>query len=67
MNPQVGAEVQKIRYNVYAKQKNVNNPSLIFNTHIDTVPPFFPARMDDTNLYGIVHININYHCFKLCF
>jgi len=44
-------EVGADRFNVHA----VNNgatPRLIFNTHIDTVPPFYESSEDDTYIYG---------------
>jgi acetylornithine deacetylase len=28
------------------------DPVVTLSTHMDTVPPFFPSREDDTNLYG---------------
>ncbi|MFZ0737709.1 MAG: M20/M25/M40 family metallo-hydrolase [Candidatus Acidiferrales bacterium] len=37
------------RANVYAAR---GNPDVILCTHIDTVPPFFPAREDSEFLYG---------------
>lgn len=39
------------RDNVFAHRGNPN-PRLLFNSHIDTVPPFFPARLQDGILYG---------------
>lgn len=40
------------RDNVYIHRPGVANPRLIFNSHIDTVPPFFPATKDETWLRG---------------
>lgn len=40
------------RFNVYASQNGNKKPALLFNSHIDTVPPFLPARTDGTTLYG---------------
>jgi acetylornithine deacetylase len=37
------------RINVIAA---VGEPSLVFSTHIDCVPPFFPSRLEDGLLYG---------------
>lgn len=37
------------RINVIAA---VGEPELVFSTHIDCVPPFFPSRLEDGVLYG---------------
>jgi acetylornithine deacetylase len=37
------------RINVIAA---VGEPVLVFSTHIDCVPPFFPSRLEDGRLYG---------------
>ncbi len=39
------------RDNVYAHRPG-RSPRLLFNSHIDTVPPFFPARVDETHIHG---------------
>lgn len=39
------------RDNVYAKRPGVE-PRLIFNSHIDTVPPFFPASIENGIIRG---------------
>jgi len=39
------------RDNVYMHRPG-RTPRLIFNSHIDTVPPFFPSSRDDEWLYG---------------
>ena len=39
------------RPNIYAHRPGCR-PRLIYNSHIDTVPPYFPARRDETTLYG---------------
>ena len=39
------------RDNIYAFRPG-RQPKLIFNSHIDTVPPFFPATRDDTWIRG---------------
>src|SRR5208337_2255713 len=44
--------VQGERFNVFAKPANVDEPALVFSTHIDTVPPFLPSREDAENIYG---------------
>ena len=42
--------VENDRFNVYA---HTGKPAdLVFSTHIDTVPPFFPSRADDDKIYG---------------
>jgi len=44
--------VQGERFNVFAKPANVDQPALVFSTHIDCVPPFIPSREDADNIYG---------------
>ncbi len=39
------------RFNVYAGISN-DPPDVVLSTHMDTVPPFFPSREDDQNIYG---------------
>lgn len=39
------------RPNVLARRGDTP-PRLVFNSHIDTVPPFFPARIQDGTIYG---------------
>ncbi len=38
------------RWNVIAARRP--NPSLVYCTHVDTVPPFFPARVEREAVYG---------------
>jgi acetylornithine deacetylase len=38
------------RFNVYASTGQ--SPEIVFSTHMDTVPPFIPAREDDQRIYG---------------
>ncbi len=44
-------EVGADRFNVYAVNDGAV-PRLIFNTHIDTVPPFYESSEDDEYIYG---------------
>ncbi len=44
-------EVAPDRDNIFAFRPG-NKPRLIFNSHIDTVPPFFPASIDDAWIRG---------------
>ena len=37
------------RFNVYASLPG-ERPDVVFSTHIDTVPPFFPSREDDETI-----------------
>jgi acetylornithine deacetylase len=37
------------RWNIFARR---GKPRIVFSTHIDTVPPFFPPTEDDEFLYG---------------
>jgi hypothetical protein len=41
--------VDAARFNVIAR---ADDPVLVFSTHIDCVPPFFPSRVDGDRLYG---------------
>ncbi|KAF9942092.1 hypothetical protein BGZ75_001124 [Mortierella antarctica] len=48
-------ELQKIapgRENVLAYLGKGRNPKVLFNTHIDVVPPYIEYREDDENVYG---------------
>jgi acetylornithine deacetylase len=52
-----GYEARKIpvegeRFNLYATSPEQPHPSVIFSTHIDTVPPFIPSSEDATKIYG---------------
>jgi acetylornithine deacetylase len=38
------------RFNVYATTGG--RPKIVFSTHMDTVPPFLPAREEATRIYG---------------
>jgi acetylornithine deacetylase len=44
--------VQDDRINVFAAPAGRPAPPLVFSTHIDVVPPWFPSREDDDNIYG---------------
>jgi acetylornithine deacetylase len=44
--------VEGQRFNVFARPANVDEPALVFSTHIDTVPPFLPSREDKENIFG---------------
>lgn len=39
------------RFNIYAADAG-DPPDIVFSTHIDTVPPFFPSGEDDEYIYG---------------
>ena len=41
--------VDTTRFNVIA---NAHDPLVVFSTHFDCVPPFFPSRIDGDRLYG---------------
>lgn len=47
----VRQQVEPERRNVYAVQDGVS-PRMVFCTHIDTVPPFYPSSEDDEYIYG---------------
>ncbi len=42
--------VDKVRFNVLASY--VDTPEIVFSTHFDCVPPFFPSRVGDGRIYG---------------
>jgi len=44
--------VEGERFNVFARPANIEQPALVFSTHIDTVPPFLPSSEDADNIYG---------------
>ncbi|MGC1372353.1 MAG: M20/M25/M40 family metallo-hydrolase, partial [Candidatus Sulfotelmatobacter sp.] len=53
----LGYETQKMpveadRANVYALSTEGPNPSVVFSTHMDTVPPFIPSSEDASRIYG---------------
>jgi acetylornithine deacetylase len=46
-------EAEPNRPNVYAAWcEPGGSPDVVLSTHIDTVPPFFPSREDEQNIYG---------------
>ena len=40
------------RFNLVAVPRDNRHPPVVFSTHIDTVPPFFPSREDGERIYG---------------
>jgi len=42
-------QVEPKRFNVFARW---GDPLVTLSTHMDTVPPFFPSREDDLNIWG---------------
>jgi acetylornithine deacetylase len=53
----LGYQVQKTpvegdRFNVYATSPEQPEPSIVFSTHMDTVPPFIPSSEDSAKIYG---------------
>jgi acetylornithine deacetylase len=40
------------RFNVIATAGATERPSIVFSTHVDCVPPFFPSRVEGDRLYG---------------
>jgi acetylornithine deacetylase len=45
--------VDTSRFNVIATAgANERPPSIVFSTHVDCVPPFFPSRVEGDRLYG---------------
>ncbi|HKD03367.1 MAG TPA: M20/M25/M40 family metallo-hydrolase [Terriglobales bacterium] len=54
---QLGFQADKIpvegaRSNVFATSPQQPRPAIVFSTHMDTVPPFIPAREEGTRIYG---------------
>src|SRR6202142_107752 len=46
--------VEANRCNVYATSPEQPRPTIVFSTHMDTVPPFIPSSEDATRVYGRV-------------
>jgi len=44
--------VEAGRFNVYAVPRGEARPAVVFSTHMDTVPPFFPSSEDAKKIYG---------------
>jgi len=44
--------VEGSRFNVFAAPPETPRPPLVFSTHFDVVPPWFPSREDADNIYG---------------
>jgi acetylornithine deacetylase len=44
--------VEGSRCNVYATSPGQPKPTIVFSTHLDTVPPFIPSSEDDNRVYG---------------
>lgn len=44
--------VEADRFNVYATAADHPHPTVVFSTHMDTVPPFISSSEDSTNIYG---------------
>jgi acetylornithine deacetylase len=40
------------RWNVFAHRPGASKPHVLVNSHLDTVPPFFPSSIDDTYVRG---------------
>jgi acetylornithine deacetylase len=44
--------VEGERHNVLATWPGHGQPTVVFSTHMDTVPPFIPSSEDETRIYG---------------
>ncbi|HEX4784687.1 MAG TPA: M20/M25/M40 family metallo-hydrolase [Candidatus Sulfotelmatobacter sp.] len=44
--------VEGPRFNVYGTEAEHRQPSVVFSTHMDTVPPFIPSSEDAGRIYG---------------
>lgn len=54
---QLGYQTKKMpvegdRANVYARSPEQPHPTVVFSTHMDTVPPFIPSSEDTSRIYG---------------
>ena len=45
-------KVTKNRYNVYAYLGNKRNTTVLLTSHIDTVPPYLPYKVEGSRIYG---------------
>jgi acetylornithine deacetylase len=53
----LGYQTKKIpvegdRFNVYAVSPDQQHPTVVFSTHMDTVPPFIPSSENATRIFG---------------
>ena len=45
--------VDEYRFNIIATAgESIGTPSIVFSTHVDCVPPFFPSRIEGDRLHG---------------
>jgi acetylornithine deacetylase len=44
--------VEGDRFNVYAVSPEQQHPTVVFSTHMDTVPPFIPSSENATRIFG---------------
>src|SRR5881275_2650406 len=44
--------VEGTRENVWATRPGQPHPTIVFSTHMDTVPPFIPSSEDENKIYG---------------
>ena len=44
--------VEGDRFNIYATMPEHSDPTVVFSTHMDTVPPFIPSSEDASSIYG---------------
>ncbi len=44
--------VQDDRFDIYATSPEQPHPTVVFSTHMDTVPPFIPSSEDAARIYG---------------
>ena len=45
-------DVEQNRFNVFAVPHISESPEIVFSTHMDVVPPWFPSSEDDHNIRG---------------
>src|SRR5690349_23249697 len=44
-------QVDQSRFNIYATNGG-GSPVVVFSTHFDCVPPFFPSRVEGSRIFG---------------
>lgn len=45
-------DVEENRFNVFALPRLSESPEIVFSTHMDVVPPWFPSSEDEHNIHG---------------
>lgn len=48
----IGMPVEADRFNIWATTLPHESPKIVFSTHMDVVPPWFPSSEDETRIFG---------------